>query len=77
MVKGFITTLRDHWDDIGDDERRQMIGSAARGGDRLGRLVDDLFTAARLESGALEVRPTRIELAAVVTEVVTDLGEAG
>ncbi len=77
MVKGFLTTLSDHWDDIGDEERRQMIGSAARGGDRLGRLVDDLFAAARLESGALEVRPTRIELGAVVAEAVTDLGADG
>jgi signal transduction histidine kinase len=54
-----------------------MVESAARGADRLGRLVDDLLTAARLESGALEVRARRFDLAALVSETVADLGVGG
>jgi PAS domain S-box-containing protein len=55
VVTGFASTLQNHYDELDDAERRDMIASLARGGERLGRLVDDLFTSARLESGALEM----------------------
>lgn len=77
VVTGFASTLRDHWADIDEIERRQMIESLARGGDRLSRLVDDLFTAARLESGALTIRPTEFDLAVVVEAAVADLAAPG
>ena len=73
IVNGFVKTLVQHWDELDEGERRQMVESAARGGDRLGRLVDDLLTAARLESGALEMRTRRFELATLVEETVADL----
>jgi PAS domain S-box-containing protein len=74
IVNGFVKTLAGHWDELHDTERRQMVESAARGGDRLGRLVDDLLMAARLESGALEMRTRRFDLAALVEESVADIG---
>jgi PAS domain S-box-containing protein len=74
LVNGFTSTLRDHWDELADTERREMVAALARGGEKLGRLVEDLFTAARLESGALEVRTTPLDLTELVREVVRDLG---
>lgn len=74
VVKGFGSTLNEHWDELEDQERRDMIAGLARGGERLSRLVEDLFTAARLETGALEMRITAFDLAAVLQEVVSDHG---
>ena len=74
VVNGFASTLNTHWDDLEDAERRDMVGSLARGGDRLRRLVDDLFTAARLESGGLEVHRAEFDLAEQLHEIASDVG---
>jgi PAS domain S-box-containing protein len=76
LVNGFASTLRDHWQDFSDAERAEMLDSVVRSGERLGRLVDDLFTAARLESGALEIRATRFDMTALVEEVARDVDPA-
>lgn len=73
VVNGFSSTLRDHWDELEEGERREMVAALARGGERLSRLVDDLLTAARLEAGALEVSPQPVALIGVVEEVAADL----
>jgi PAS domain S-box-containing protein len=75
VIKGFGATLHERWDDLTEDERREMISALARSGDRLSRLVEDLFTAARLETGALEMRQSRFDIADVVREVVVDHGD--
>jgi PAS domain S-box-containing protein len=77
VVKGFVSTLDQHWDELDEAERRDMIAALSRSGERLGRLVDDLFTSARLEAGAMEMRITTFELGALVREVVSDVGSAG
>jgi signal transduction histidine kinase len=74
VVTGFASTLQNHWDDLDDAERRDMVASLARGGQRLSRLVDDLFTSARLESGALELERSEFELIQLLTEIAGDTG---
>jgi PAS domain S-box-containing protein len=76
LVNGFAATLRDHWDQFGEDERQDMLSAVVRSGDRLSRLVEDLFTAARLESGGLEMRCASINVGAVVEEAVRDTDAA-
>jgi PAS domain S-box-containing protein len=73
IVTGFSTTLRDRWDTLDEPARLEMIKALARGGERLGDLVDELLTASRLEAGVLEVQATDFDLAEVVAEVVRDL----
>ncbi|HUR48964.1 MAG TPA: PAS domain S-box protein [Acidimicrobiales bacterium] len=73
VVTGFATTLADHWQDLDQQERVDMLASMRRGGERLSRLVDDLFTAARLETGALEFKPAPFELAALLAEVAEEV----
>jgi signal transduction histidine kinase len=75
IIKGFGATLHEHWDELDEREKREMIAGVARGGARLSRLVEDLFTAARLETGALEMRPSTFDLGAVVRHVVADHGD--
>jgi PAS domain S-box-containing protein len=74
VVTGFASTLQNHWDELEDAERRDMIASLARGGERLSRLVDDLFTSARLESGALELQRSEFDLTQLLNEIATDTG---
>lgn len=73
VVNGFSSTLRDHWDELEEGERRDMVAALARGGERLSRLVDDLLTAARIEAGALEVSAEPVALTGLVEEVAADL----
>ena len=56
-----------------------MLDAIARGGDRMGRLVDDLFTAARLERGVLEMRPTEVAIEGALHDAVDQrrFGEGG
>ena len=72
VVTGFASTLEAHWDRLDDSERRDMISSLRRGADRLGRLVEDLLTAARIESGALDVKPSVFDIAELLHEVAAD-----
>ena len=74
VINGFSSTLRDHWEELEEEERREMVAALARGGERLSRLVDDLLVASRLEAGALEVYPTSVDLSELIDEVVRDLG---
>jgi PAS domain S-box-containing protein len=74
VVTGFASTLQNHWDELDDSERRDMIASLSRGGERLSRLVDDLFTSARLESGALELKPSQFDLTELMSEIANDTG---
>jgi signal transduction histidine kinase len=73
VINGFARTLVDHWADLPDEDRLEMLAAVIRGGERLTRMVDDLHTASRLESGAVDLHPSRLDLAAVVAEVVRDL----
>lgn len=77
VINGFASTLAEHWDDLPEHERLDMLAAITRGGERLSRMVDDLLTAARLEAGALEVWPSRFDLGALAVEAVGDLAGAG
>ena len=74
VITGFASTLQRHWDELDDAERRDMVASLARSGQRLSRLVDDLFTSARLESGALELQRSEFDLTQLLAEIAGDVG---
>jgi PAS domain S-box-containing protein len=73
VVNGFASTLRDRWEVLEDVDRREMLAALSRGGERLGRLVEELLTASRLEAGALEIRSTVFDVAVVVRQAVDDM----
>jgi PAS domain S-box-containing protein len=76
LLSGFAELVRDHWRELDDDERDDMATTLVRTSTRLRRLVEDLLTAARLESGAIEVRLEDIEVAPIIKAVVSDLAPA-
>jgi signal transduction histidine kinase len=53
----------------GDEDHARDAAMAVVGVDRLGRLVDDLLDAERLERGLFDVRPEALNLVALVREV--------
>ncbi len=56
VVTGAADLLAGHWTELADPERAELLESMRTSGARLRRLLDDLLTAARLESGAVEIR---------------------
>jgi PAS domain S-box-containing protein len=70
VLGGTAKLLRDHWADLGDDERTELLDGMAGSAGRLGRLLADLLTASRIQGSALDlkVRELRIdeELAGIV-----------
>ena len=47
--------LREHWDLLGDDERKELLEGMSGSAGRLGRLLADLLTASRIQSTALDL----------------------
>jgi PAS domain S-box-containing protein len=56
VISGAADTLSRHWAELTDAERADLLESMRASGGRMRRLLDDLLTAARLESGAVEIR---------------------
>jgi len=57
VISGAADTLSHRWAELTGAERAELLESMRASGGRMRRLLDDLLTAARLESGAVAVRP--------------------
>lgn len=73
-IAGFTSTMQNLWDDLADDRKREFVEIIDTQTGRLQRLVDDLLTLARIESGALEARPRSISLATELEQTIRELG---
>ena len=51
VIKGFIDTLAQRWDALGDDQRRDLVDRLPQQSRRLNRVVDRLLLAANLQAG--------------------------
>jgi signal transduction histidine kinase len=71
-IIGYLELVLD--DDNLTEEQRGFLNVADRNADRLLRLVNDLLFVARFEAGELELRPTDLDLAAVVRQSVEESG---
>jgi signal transduction histidine kinase len=76
-IMGFTDLAYEDWDELDPDERREYLELIDRQMRRLGRLVDDLFAAARLQGGRILARPQIVELRSFVDGVLHDLGFDG
>ena len=56
-IIGFSTTLREHWDELDDETKREFVGQVEQQGGHLGRIVESLLEAARVELQGLLVCP--------------------
>ena len=72
-IEGFATTLQHRWEDLDDTDKRafvEVIDAQAR---RLGRLVGDLLTLSRIESGRMQAHPAPVLLCEVVAQTLREL----
>lgn len=77
VLAGSAKTLRDHWDRLEEAERADLLEAMVSGGTRMRRLLEDLLTAARLESGVSEPRLQPTPLDSVLKKVVTERAAIG
>jgi signal transduction histidine kinase len=77
VVKGYASLLATSGDSLAPDERTQHSEAILRQADHLATIVNDLLTVSRIDSGAVDPSPAATNLAAVVSDVVRDLGRDG
>jgi PAS domain S-box-containing protein len=70
VLRGSADTLSRHWADLGDHERTGLLEGMTSSADRLGRLLNDLLTASKLDANALDLRPVRTSVAELLSTAV-------
>lgn len=65
-VKGFTATLLAKWERFTDDQKRLMLETVDADANRVTRLIAELLDISRIDSGRLEVRRQRLDIAAAV-----------
>jgi signal transduction histidine kinase len=73
-IKGGATTLKNGWNSIDDETKREFLDSMERQCDRLTRLVDQILTVSGIQRGGLGLKETVFDAAELVNEAVTALG---
>jgi len=73
-VKTAVSSLRQSDTALGPDDRAELLELIELQSDRLARLVTNLLDMTRIESGALELRPTIIAFDEIVGEALASLG---
>ncbi len=66
VLGGSAGTLSRHWEELGDRERAGLLEGMTASADRLGRLLNDLLTASKLDADALHLRPERVSVRTLV-----------
>jgi two-component system phosphate regulon sensor histidine kinase PhoR len=72
-ISGFVRLLRDRWDQLRDDQRKEFLERVHGNTLSLGLLVDDLLDFARLERQALNAPPTPVDLGQQVGKTLAQL----
>lgn len=70
VLSGSATLLVQHWAELDDRDRDELVGSVTSTAQRLERLLADLLTASRLESDAIALRPEDVDLGALLASSV-------
>ncbi len=69
-MRGYIDTLALHIDDLSPQSRNECIAIASRHCERLNRLVDQIFSLARLDVGAMQLQLEPVSLAELAQDIV-------
>jgi signal transduction histidine kinase len=72
-IQGYIKTVLQLEDDLGDAQRRSFLQAADRQGERLRRLIEQLLAVARLESHVEPLSVALVDLDEVTRQVVDEL----
>ncbi|HET7689180.1 MAG TPA: PAS domain S-box protein [Nocardioidaceae bacterium] len=70
VISGSATTLSRYWDDLGKDEANTLLATIADSAARLNRLLNDLLTASKIESGGVDLRLAPVPLRTLLEDRV-------
>jgi len=70
VITGSAATLSRYWEHLGKQEANALLSTIADSAARLNRLLNDLLTAAKLESGGVELRLAPVRLRDLLEECV-------
>ncbi|WP_019874447.1 PAS domain S-box protein [Sporichthya polymorpha] len=71
VLGGSAKLLSEHFDELAETDRAELFESMGSSALRLRRLLDDLLTASRLQSGTVEFRVSTTELAPLLAAAVS------
>ena len=75
-MTGAADILAEYWDRLDPDERAENMRNLTGSASRVRRLLDDLLTASRLESGSIEFETGDVPLELAVREAIAAVGTA-
>jgi PAS domain S-box-containing protein len=70
VLGGTARILRDHWADLAEDERSELLAGMTGSAERLSRLLADLLTASRIRGSALDLKLVELPLAEELESIV-------
>jgi signal transduction histidine kinase len=70
VLGGSAEVLSQHWDELDETERKELLQAMSSSTVRLRRLLEDLLTASRLQASALSMQSDRVSVADLVTAAV-------
>lgn len=73
-IAGFSSTLLHRWEQIPDDQRRELVGVIETQSTRLSRMIDQLLTMSRIEAGALVTHVKEVDLRPVLARAAEGVG---
>jgi signal transduction histidine kinase len=76
VLAGSATLLVQHLDDLEPEERKDLADSMVSSAERLQRLLSDLLTAARLESKAVRMQFSEVDVAELLGQRITSVRAA-
>jgi signal transduction histidine kinase len=76
-IRGFVDTLRTHFDRFSPEERRHFLDIIDEQGRKLTRLLEDLLTVSRIEGGAMPVRPEDVSIEAILSDLKASFESQG
>ena len=72
VLRGYLETLELKEDRISTEERQEILQNAIRHATRLGKLIDELFELAKLDSPEMKIQPEPFPLPELVQDVMQD-----
>src|SRR5207244_3889122 len=72
-IEGFTMTMLDRWDQFDEEEKRRFVEIIDSQSHRLTRLVEDLLTLSRVESGKLRMNQAPVNVSLAIKHVLQQL----
>jgi PAS domain S-box-containing protein len=77
VLSGATTTLAEHFDDLEDEDRKEIANAVTRSATQLRRLLDDLLTASRVQAKRLDLQPVDLDLGDHLEQAVGTIRRSG